>query len=163
MPRTVLYASDVRPPEEKPPEDPADLLQPKSAGTPRKVKEKSGPPPAVPNPDGYGEKLLKYIPAETIAFYAPLAAIPGIGSAARWAILLVGLGITVLYLVAQAKREKLKPPPAYFVLGGIAFLAWALGTSDFLTAVAGVDAVWGGVILGAAVFGIPGIDEAFVT
>ena len=47
MPRTIVYGRDCQPVEAPPPDDKADLLQPKSAGTPRKKKKPAAEEPKI--------------------------------------------------------------------------------------------------------------------
>jgi hypothetical protein len=117
---------------------------------------------ASPTPaDGYVDKLIKYVPAEVVAVFAPLSA----GLASRQG-LLIFLSVVCLvatpgylFLTAQHKPAELRPLPHYYVLAAIAFAAWALGVSSGLDAVFALDAVTVGVILGASVLLIPLADS----
>lgn len=125
--------------------------------------------PADTPRDSYGDKLVKYIPAEVIGFYVPAYALAkqvgtqGNGAQGNWAqwvvLALCTLG-TVGYLFVRANQEK--PPRWYFyLLSSLAFLAWALGTSmagSELFQLENAD-VLGKLIVTAAVFLIPLIDD----
>lgn len=65
------------------------------------------PVASVPTPDSYAEKLVKYVPAEVLAFALPAAAL-NVGND-KWlkAIVLAGFIATPLYLIASART---KPP-----------------------------------------------------
>jgi uncharacterized membrane protein AbrB (regulator of aidB expression) len=83
-------------------------------------------------PDDYGDKLVKYIPAEVIAFFLPAYALAAklnnFSDRIGW--LLVGIAVlgTVGYLLVKA--DKTKPPRWYFyLLAVLAFLGWAIGTT----------------------------------
>jgi membrane protein DedA with SNARE-associated domain len=118
-------------------------------------------------PDGYGDKLVKYIPAEVIAFFLPAYALAAkldhFKEDLEWIgwLLVVGAAFgAVGYLLVKA--DKSKPPRWYFYpLSVLAFLGWAVGTS---TAVAELfdltqPDITGKLIVMAAVFVIPLIDE----
>jgi hypothetical protein len=105
---------------------------------------------------------VKYVPAETLAFFVPIAA--GIGSRRNG--LLVGVvaaglvgTIGYLWLAAQRASADQRPLPHFYVLAGLAFLCWALGTSTNVSSLVGMDQTEGGTILGLAVFLIPLLDE----
>lgn len=110
--------------------------------------------------DGMAEKIVKYVPAEVLAFYAPAyALIPEGDLLLRRIVLGAGLMGTVVYLLAA--RPKSAGPPAYFyVLAAIAFLAWAIGVSDVGVQLLGLSSAASKVLFAVGVFLIPGIDEA---
>lgn len=110
--------------------------------------------------DGMAEKIVKYVPAEVLAFYAPAyALIPEGDLLLRRIVLGAGLIGTVVYLLAA--RPKSAGPPAYFyVLAAIAFLAWAVGVSDVGVQLLGLSPAASKVLFAVGVFLIPGIDEA---
>ena len=120
--------------------------------------------------DDYASKLLKYIPAEVIAFYAPAYALT-IDNKIAWLqilFLFVGAGGTVGYLFVRHKRENpVEIKPFYFfALGLISFLIWAVGTSSVLQDVLlllnpkfVVPELASKAILSTGVFVIPLLDE----
>jgi uncharacterized membrane protein YphA (DoxX/SURF4 family) len=120
-----------------------------SSGTSRRAAVRGDPPP-----DGYRDKIAKYVPAETLAFFVPIAA-QATTDGTRRLILVVGAFGTVLYLFLGRKSR-----PYFYVLALIAYFAWALGTSDFGAELFGLDDNLSRIILAIAVFLIPGIDEA---
>jgi len=107
-----------------------------------------------PNPQNIAEQMLKYIPAETIAFYVPALALLGTiitleyGTAIeeanfelgihfvifRWVIFSVALVASLLYMYKTAKSDLEKdnidnPKPRAIlksVLSAVAFLFWAV-------------------------------------
>lgn len=98
-----------------------------------------GAAPPTTAKDNYGDKLVKYIPAEVIAFYVPAYALikgaDDLGDGAKLLVLGLCLVGTLGYLYIRA--DKANPPRWYFyVLAVIAFLAWAIGTSD-------IGLIWG--------------------
>src|SRR4051812_1815235 len=77
--------------------------------------------------DGLPEKLVKYVPAETLAFFVPAAA--GLGSDRdTWLIVVfvVGLAGTLGYLWNRGQEEQpdKRPLTHFYVLSGIAFCCW---------------------------------------
>jgi hypothetical protein len=112
--------------------------------------------------DGLPERLVKYVPAETLAFFVPLAsAIGGDRDVLLVTVLAVGLAGTVGYLWLHGQRAEpdVRPLPHFYVLSALAFLAWAIGTSGNVSALVRLDQVAAGVVLGLAVFLIPLLDE----
>ena len=113
--------------------------------------------------DGFGDKLVKYIPAEVIAFYVSGYILAGqLGKAAQWTVLVACLLGTAAYLFVRA--DKVNPPRWYFyVLAIISFLAWAVGTStagaDLLMWPTDKAEIMGKFIVTAAVFLVPLTDE----
>src|SRR6266850_2593168 len=61
--------------------------------------------------DGYAEKLVKYIPAEVVAFFAPLATLAQDRSGLLIALALVGLIATPAYLWQSSRRLPPKKQP----------------------------------------------------
>lgn len=111
-------------------------------------------------PDGYAEKLMKFVPAEVVAFFAPMAALVQDRPLLMVAAAVVGLAATPAYLVAAARNlpSEQRPPLHYYILSSIAFVAWALGTSD-LGALAGLDSIATAFTLGVTVLLIPLADS----
>jgi hypothetical protein len=112
--------------------------------------------------DGLPERLVKYVPAETLAFFIPIAA--GIGSHRNGllvGVLAAGLVGTIgyLWLAAQRSSADRRPLPHFYLLAGLAFLCWAVGTSTNVSVLVRMDQTEAGTILGLAVFLIPLLDE----
>ena len=112
--------------------------------------------------DNYSDKLVKYVPAETLAFFVPAAAYVGQD---RQALLIAVVVIAVLgtagYLFKRSRSLPLKQRPTwiYYVLAVIAFLCWAIGTTPSVARLAGIDQVVAGLVLLGAVFLIPLADD----
>ena len=133
------------------------------AGRTRGLEAEEPPTPSASPPtpvDGYVDKLIKYVPAEVVAIFAPLSA----ALASRHGLLMILAVICLvatpgyLFLTAQDKSADLQPLPHYYVLATIAFAAWALGVSTELGSIVKLDAVEVGLILGGSVLLIPLID-----
>ncbi|HEU5109715.1 MAG TPA: hypothetical protein VFT95_14330 [Micromonosporaceae bacterium] len=112
--------------------------------------------------DSLPERLVKYVPAETLAFFVPIAAVLG-ADRRGWLItvLVVGVAGTVgyLWLAARKANDDEKPLPHFYVLACLAFLCWAIGTSAGVADLVNLDQVEAGVVLGLAVFIIPLGDD----
>lgn len=120
-------------------------------------------PPAAPEtpetPDTFPDKLTKYVPAEVVAFYAPLYA-----TLTSYAARVVVFSAAIVGLLAYLwlRAPKAEPPRWYFyVLGVVSFVGWALTTSTVgadLLHLGGPDVAK--IALPIAVFVVPAIDEA---
>lgn len=149
MARTIIYAQMVAPPS-------SSRI---TFGGPAPKEE---PRPAF-KVDDYKDKLVKYVPAEVVAFYAPIATLvqerPGLLILAA----VLGMVATPTYLLTQAKKLEptLRPPLYNYVLSSIAFAVWALSTSR-LGAMAGMDSVTTAFLLGVTVFLLPLVDTLLV-
>ena len=81
------------------------------------------------NPDEFGDKLVKYLPAEVIAFYVPIyALIPAQEDWARLVVLVIGILGTVGYLLVRTPKGSSRW--YFYLLAALAFIGWALGTSS---------------------------------
>jgi hypothetical protein len=111
--------------------------------------------------DGLPEKLVKYVPAESLAFFVPISAAIGTSDEA-WliAVAIVALLGTPLYLWVAAPSGPTAPRPHFYLLAVIAFACWALGTSGSIQSLVGIGQTLGGVVLGIGAFAIPLIDAA---
>ena len=144
-----------------------------STAVPRDALLEGEPPPAT-DPDAaaadkYADKLLKYIPAEVIAFYTPIYAYvkSNVGDPADPAVLaplplafvlIISIVGVLGYLVVR--RDPKTPPRWYFyALAAVAFVAWAIGTSTVGQDVFGFPEWWDKLILLVGIFLIPLIDE----
>lgn len=113
--------------------------------------------------DGLPEKLIKYVPAEALAFFVPVAAAIGTGkeSALIAAIIVAAVGSPLYLWVAASKATAAEKPKLHFyILAEAALVCWMLGTSGSVQALVGVSATVGGVVLAGAAFLVPVIDEA---
>ena len=122
------------------------------------IRGKGGTDPG----DGFPEKLAKYVPAETLAFFVPTSAALGDGrSTALVVVTCVALAGSVGYLFVSARKlgEDERPTVYFYVLAGLAFLGWCLGTSANVADLVGIDNVLAGVILAVTIFAIPLLDE----
>jgi hypothetical protein len=123
-----------------------------------------GPTPpaaAAPKADGYLDKLVKYVPVEVVAFFTPLAALLGGRHGLLLAAAVIGLLATPLYLwnSTRDKPAPEQPLPHFYFLAAVAFVAWALGTSQDLDAVFRLDTVIVAFMLGITVFVLPLADS----
>lgn len=130
-------------------------------------------PPVVVSPGGPGgkirleggedlpSKLIKYVPAETLAFFVPAAA--GIGTSGRallLAVVVAGAIGTVgwLWYKGSSLPAKERPLFHFYVLSVIAFLVWALATAPNVAALANLSAIATSVLLLLGVYLIPLAD-----
>jgi hypothetical protein len=124
-------------------------------------------PPADPDGDTT-ERLAKYVPAETLAFYTPIAAIVAAFAQLQALILLVGIVGTFFYLRRSARSvpSGKKVLGHFYLLSCVAFVFWALATDHSLSASFIPDKVFEiprdvvvGVVLAIVVYLLPGIDD----
>lgn len=108
--------------------------------------------------DQLPEKLVKYIPGETLAFVVPIVAALGTDREG-WliAVLIIAALGTPAYLWNSARSlpANERPLTHFYVLATIAFVGWAIGTCPSVADLISVDDVIAGVILALAVFLIP--------
>lgn len=124
---------------------------------PRSAARRSDSPPS----DGLPEKLVKYVPAETLAFFVPTSAVLGSDhDAVLAAAIAIGAVGTAGYLWLAARNESpdRRPRRHFYPLAVVAFLCWALGTSANVMDMVGIDATASGAILGFAIFLVPLAD-----
>ena len=117
----------------------------------------AAPPSPQQQPDGYQEKLLKYIPADVIMLYVTLDTIvkQAGGTAPHGAaqgIFWVGLCFTPLYLWRAAKISK----AVQLAISTGAFAVWVLGLRN--PPFDNWNPFWGTVILPIYTFLVPLID-----
>jgi hypothetical protein len=133
---------------------------PRAAASPTEtgVLGKTGKGAAV-SPDGYKDKLIKYVPAEVLAFYTPLAAALTARTDLLITIAIAGLIATPIYLwyAASGKPKAERPLKHFYVLSALAFVAWAMCTSA-LGVTLGLSPVVASVILGITVLFLPPLD-----
>lgn len=156
MSRTVIYRSAATAPTTESAR--AESTQPGIPGTaPVQATVTASPAPPV---DDYKDKLVKFVPAEVVAFFAPIASLVRERPALLIFSALLGLIATPAYLWVTAKKldPGLRPPLHNYVLSTVAFGVWALATSD-LGAMVHMDPVVSAFTLGATVFLVPLIDS----
>ena len=109
--------------------------------------------------DDYAGKLVKFVPAEVLAFFAPMAAAVQSRKGLLIAATIVAFLATPAYLWygAQKLPPQQQPLRHFYPLSAIAFLAWALGTSS-LGSLIGLDSIATSFMLGTSVFLIPLAD-----
>jgi hypothetical protein len=117
---------------------------------------------AGPSPDGFPEKLAKYVPAEVLAFYVPALAIGGVRQDVQ-ALLLVTVvaAVGVVGYLAWSARSlpaENRPPTWFYMLALVAFGGWAVGTVPELGADLKLSAAVSSVLLPITVFLVPAID-----
>lgn len=108
------------------------------------------------------EKLVKYVPAEVLAFFIPATAAIGNGrEGLLWAAILLAAAGTpaYFYVHAQSLSTQKRPRWFFYVLAVISLLAWAVGTSAHTANLLGLDDVAAGFVLTAAVFIVPLVDS----
>jgi hypothetical protein len=113
--------------------------------------------------DSYGEKLAKYVPAEVIAFFTPLAVFIGKDDPGLlWIVAAAGLLGTIIYLYRSARKapEGKKPLVYFYILACLSYVVWAVATSP-LFEIIGLTATQASVGLGITVFLVPGLDTLF--
>lgn len=105
----------------------------------------AGPPAASP-PDGYNDRVLKYIPAEVVTLYL---SVDGLVRAKQnspvlsWGLFAFGLLATILYLKFSAGVTK----PLQLAVSAVAFCVWALSIGSPSTYIPGYDAIYGAIAL----------------
>ena|SRR5439155_11676496 len=111
--------------------------------------------------DGYTERLSKYIPAEVLAGFIPLVGLAAGRNGLLLAAFGVGLAATLLYLYVHARQlpdPGERPRWFFYLFAGIAFVAWAFGTSEPVAGLFGVDPVLARFALAIAAFALPVAD-----
>jgi hypothetical protein len=116
---------------------------------------------AGPTSDGLPEALVKYVPAETLAFFVPVSAAIGTGQEAGLiAVMIVAALGSLLYLWVQAPKPPAAPKFYFYLLAELALACWMLGTSGAVQDLVGVGQTAGGVVLLSGTFLIPLADRA---
>jgi hypothetical protein len=130
---------------------------------PKKPETGGAAAPSVPEPtgaqqktEGSAERILKYIPAEVVAFYvAALGVIdslpketPGMKSA-YWVVLILGLIVAPLYILKLGKWAKTATLQA--IWSGVAFLVWAYTLGGAFKQIPNFHQPWIGSLLLLAV------------
>jgi hypothetical protein len=118
----------------------------------------------VTNSDDFAGKLIKYIPAETIALATLFFGAWTITGRWVWFWVAVGACVNVGYLYAMtfAAPRTTNPKLYFYGLSALAFVAWAVGTVDVVEKAAHVNgSAKAGVILAFAALAIPSLDQVF--
>jgi hypothetical protein len=122
--------------------------------------------------DGYLERLTKYVPAEILTAYTPIALLAKDRAVLLTTLSIVFLVLTPVYLYISKEVQKgedtLKVRPYLYVLAPASFVVWAINTSvpfrDLLAAwppfagIGKLDDVVASVVLVLGALAIPGID-----
>jgi hypothetical protein len=109
-------------------------------------------------PDSYSDRLVRFVPAEVLAFFVPAAANWSDDETALIVILITGLLATPLYLWVRG-RDNQPVTWWFYILATIAFFAWAAGTSGATSELLGMSERAGTLALALAAFLIPLLDE----
>jgi len=112
--------------------------------------------------DGLPERLVKYVPVETLAFFVPISAgIDGDRTRLLTLVLVAGVLGTVgyLWLGARTLKPEKRPLVTFYPLAAVAFLTWALSTSPAVAGLVHLDHTAAAVVFGIAVLLIPLADE----
>ena len=102
--------------------------------------------------DQYGERLLKYVPAEAVALF--VAVTPLADSRAIWWTALIVGGVIVVFTVPDLKAMTWWTIP----LSLIAFVAWTFGTTQIDETLFGISPTWSALTLTFSAFLIPLVD-----
>jgi hypothetical protein len=107
-------------------------------------------------PDGYGDRLVKYIPAEVLAFFLAAAAQSGSDNTFLIVALVVAAGATPIFLYNRSPGGL-----RWYSIGlaVLAFCAWAVGTSASTDKLLNLDTSHAPFVLTVAAFLIPALDK----
>lgn len=103
--------------------------------------------------DDYFTKLVKYVPAETVAFVCAVSATP-LSNALMWVVFWAAAVGSVVYI---AIREPL--PWFTYILTLIAAFLWIIGTTNYGEILFHLSYAASRVMMAIGIFLIPGIDE----
>src|SRR4051812_28798645 len=127
-------------------------------------KEKLGAEGGDARVDGLREKIVKYVPAELLAFWVPYAAADQKPSDVKLALIaMVALAPLVAFSFAQTVEPERRPILTFYPLTSLAALAWAGGTSSVAADLLNMSTDRGRLWLGIATIGIPIIDTALAS
>jgi hypothetical protein len=170
VPRTVVYDDPIA--QARLVEDDPGRRKTPTAAARRKVDRKTEPATEaekvqaaqLPVKDDYTSKIAKYVPAEVVA--VSVAGFAAFNPTGRWIWggIALGIGANLLYLGGNAVRLDPVSRPRWFfyILSGVAFLAWALATIPQVRRkfdLAGTENDQkAAYILAAAAFGLPLLD-----
>jgi hypothetical protein len=145
--------------------EPRDVAARRTSDMSRTVIYRTDDGPVVFGPgdtpaDGYVDKLIKYVPAEVVAFFAPAAAIAAGSRGALLGIAAAGVIATPGYLWYQSRKLPVdrKPLPHFFVIATIAFLVWAAATSPALASTAHLETQTVTLLLMVTILFVPLVD-----
>jgi uncharacterized membrane-anchored protein len=127
------------------------------------VPYQSAGAPAGGEEDGLPEKLVKYVPAEILAFFVPVTASAGSGDEGGLiAAVAVAVVASPLYLWVHGQKAAAGERPAmhFYFLAELALVCWLLGTSASVQSLFTINASVAAIILGAGALLIPVVDEA---
>jgi hypothetical protein len=108
--------------------------------------------------DDYGERLLKYVPAETLSFFAPATGFisPRHYVGMTVVVVLVGVLGNIIYNMLRKSETVMLH---YYVLSTVAFIVWAWTVDPKFAELCNLDDATVHLILLIAVFLLPGIDS----
>jgi hypothetical protein len=114
-----------------------------------------------PSPDDYGERLIKYVPAEVLAFYITASAFAGNDVTMLWVAFGVGSLGTFGYALLRSPKKKIEANPrgVGFFLAVLAFACWAVGTTPEFAKLLELQPKAGGFILLCGAFLVPLVDS----
>jgi len=157
MTRRLTY-----PPEATPQKSARTSFRTRSAQPQTRDLPQGVPPGQDEVADQYREKLVKYVPAEAIAFFTlGFAALkPNSELADGWYVALVVVGLLIAWMFAAGTAPDAPPLPWWsYGLTFVAFIAWTIGTTGIAPII--FESWPSGVsdfILAAAIFLVPGAD-----
>lgn len=112
--------------------------------------------------DDYASRLLKYIPAEALAFvvFGTSFSSERRGQVAAVAIVAAVGQLLWLRRSAQSLPAADRPTWRYYLLSLIAYVAWVVGTSPKVRSLVGLHQTTAAIILGSVAYLLPSIDPA---
>ena len=118
---------------------------------------------AEEKPDGYKERLFKYIPGEVVALYLGLVAVVRAASDAppllEWLIFIVGVVATPYYMYTSQKvRSRFQ-----LAISTAAFAVWVFALGGPFAQLGWYQPVYGGLLLPIFTFfiaGVPPVDDS---
>jgi|GEM_PF-3795796 hypothetical protein len=113
----------------------------------------AGPEEPEAKPDDYPTKLVKYVPAETVAFVAFASAV-ALSTLLSWLVVAIALVGSVLYIATRGRQ----PWYSHF-LTLLAAILWIIGTTRYGEELLGLSYASSRILLAMGVFLIPAIDE----
>lgn len=151
MPRSIVYPA----PAPRPRADERD--RPYAGGT---GAADAGQSTEMSPGDGFAQRLLKYIPAETLAFVVFLTAMSDLKDAHVVAVVVVGLVGQVLILRSQTAKMAApdRPTLRFFIFAVVAYLAWVVGTSPRFAHIVHLDRTTATLIMACVAYLLPLID-----
>lgn len=111
----------------------------------------SGGTPTKLTADDYATKLLKCIPAETVAAYVTingiLSAVSNVSSTFLWIVFAILTVATAVYAWRSCKVKDLPPPYVQTIIQTIGFVVWVASLGGPFATLQGYQSYYGSVIL----------------